>query len=527
MSATQASYGVDERVLKLTEIWVHMHKMTRNRMKLPPTIRQGVLNLPGSTSDTKRTAERLLEEDREGHHCVWSPIGFHNHLSHHLLAAYDFGAPSSLLQKIYDRESKELWNLYAMNNKDGNIQALEEEVSVENWTTFLGDGKYYPSYLDFFTREVEQYGGGEALERYVFAPAANGNETYMLLRFVGGALHPLIQMGYAIEFGSDAMVAQALAQTAVHMPFRPELFDLSNAPPPPRALSYHSTDPTHRQPSKGHSLLSILRQAYDSEIMRPVMPYDPNALLSARFRAACTDGRPEEIRRLSTLWQIDTTRGQAELDEKVEELLWTATLLLVGSGRRGRKPRLDFFLMHILNASLFVPSLLAAIPKMESKVTLLRSLAPVLLIYLTVRGRPIIDAELAMSYTDTPSPPDKHLPQSDASAIGHPKDAADFNPWPSIVAAVLHAPDAHTLKAVRALHYAAQHYGRTPPGHLIGAFDVEGRETHDGIAKVDGSLFTRAAGVVMDTLGWVTHGQKEGSWDRSALGWDDAWKSGD
>ncbi|OJT09868.1 hypothetical protein TRAPUB_13611 [Trametes pubescens] len=319
----------------------------------------------------------------------------------------------------------------------------------------------------------------------------------------------------------------ALAQTAAHSAFQPDLFDLTNAPPPPDTLTYKSTDPTHRQPSKGHSLLSIFRQAYDSDIMAPVMPYDPDALLSARFHAACTDGRPAEIRRLSALWQVDTARGQAELDDKAEELLWTTTLLLVGSGRRGRAPRLDFFLMHMLNASLFAPSLFKAIPTMESKATLLRALVPVLLIYLTVRGRPRIDAELVISYTDTPRAPNEKLLQPDTSAIGSPQESADFNPWPAMVASVVYAPDAHTLKAVRTLYYAAQRYGRRPPGTAIGAFDTEGRETHTGMAKVDGSIFVRAAGVVMDTLGWVTHGQKEGSWDRSGLGWDDAWKNED
>lgn len=50
--------------------------------KLPPTIHEGVLNLSGSTFEAKRTVERLLEEDRQKHHCFWGKVGFHNHLSH-------------------------------------------------------------------------------------------------------------------------------------------------------------------------------------------------------------------------------------------------------------------------------------------------------------------------------------------------------------------------------------------------------------------------------------------------------------
>ncbi|KAI0648046.1 hypothetical protein C8Q79DRAFT_905924 [Trametes meyenii] len=492
---------------------------------LPATIRQGLLNLPGATWETKRTVERLLEEDREKRHCFTNRLGFHNHLSHHLLAAYDLGAPSAVLQKIYGVEGEGLpWNV---DHKEGTgSDEPLSGVTVQNWRDFLGDAKYYAGYLRFFTQEVVQHGVGDVLEQYVFSPAANGNEAYMLLRFIGGALHPLIQTGYAAEFGSDAMVAQALAQAAVHKAFQPELFDFTSLPQLEKA-EYKAREPNHRQPFKGHSLLSIIRQAYDSEIMTPVLPYDPNALLSARFRAACTEERRAEIRRLSVLYHVDTSHGQPEFDYKVEELIWTTTLLLVGSGRRGRKPRLDFFLMHFLNASLFVPSLLAAIPNVESKAALLRAFVPTLLIYLTIRGRPRIDAVLAMTYTDTPRPPNgsESLPEPEPASIGDPRRAEDFNPWPSIVASVIHAPDAHTLKAIRTLYYAAQRYGQTPPGSVPGAFDTEGRETHEGIAKVDGSLFVRAAGVVMDTLGWVTYGQPAGEWDRSALGWDDAWKN--
>lgn len=43
-----------------------------------------------------------------------------------------------------------------------------------------------------------------------------------------------------------------------------------------------------------------------------------------------------------------------------------------------------------------------------------------------------------------------------------------------------------------------------------------------GIGKVDGTVFVRAAGVMVDTLGWGEGGEK-GEWDRSALGWDEAW----
>ncbi|KAF7797441.1 hypothetical protein EIP86_008636 [Pleurotus ostreatoroseus] len=320
--------------------------------------------------------------------------------------------------------------------------------------------------------------------------------------------------------------AVALAQTAVHSPFVPELFDLK---PQDIAANGHTTTSTSdngRQPSQGLSLLAILREAYDSPTMHPVMPYDPDAFLSKRLKDAREGGRPEEIVRLCSLWRIDPSRGQVELDERVEELFWLATLLLAGSGHPARKPRLDFFLMHTLNVCLFLPSLLKVIPTMESRVALLRAMLPVILMYMLLRGRPRIKPELMMSYTAVPRPPRVLTEAPDLSSIGDGHEEQDVNPWPEIVASVVHAPDAHTVKAIRALYYAAKMYGTTPAGGAIGAFGPDGTETHEGMSRMDGTIFIRAAGVVMDTLGWVSHGQKEGHWDRSALGWDDAWKTG-
>lgn len=281
-----------------------------------------------------------------------------------------------------------------------------------------------------------------------------------------------------------------------------------------------------RQPSQGHSLLAILRETYNSEIMHPVMPYDPDAFLSKRFKDALEDGkRAPEIIRLSNLWVVDP----AEIDSKIEELIWAATLLLASSGKSGRKPRLDFFLMHILNASVFLPSLIRAIPTVESKTTLLRAMVPVILMYVLIRGRPRIDADLIMGYTSTPHPPTSTAGATHSEfTLGHPGQEAYENPWPEIIKSVVHARDAHTPKAIRALAYGARMYGTTSKGGAIGAFlPGSGNETVKGMSNVDGTVFVRAAGVLMDSLGWVTYGQQEGSWDRSALGWDDAWKGDD
>lgn len=297
-----------------------------------------------------------------------------------------------------------------------------------------------------------------------------------------------------------------LAQAAVHnVEFVPELFDFET-----RAPTIETT-------------LEILRKVYDSTMLRHVMPYKPSALVRERAHDVCQDGRPAEVVKLVSSWKIDASGGQEEFDHKVQELFWLTTLVFAGTGKVGRKPRLDFFLMHMCTMNIFIPSLIKAIPSTESKVKLLRAALAVILMQTISRGRPRINPKLLMSYTAIPRPPNSTYPQPFPSTVGDPRNEAYVNPWPEIVASALYHPDAHTMKAVRSLYYAAQHYGTTEAGKVPGAVMADGRESHEGMAEVDGTLFVRAAGVVMDTLGWVTHGQEEGGWDRSALGWDEAW----
>ncbi|PFH50516.1 hypothetical protein AMATHDRAFT_144896 [Amanita thiersii Skay4041] len=473
--------------------------------------RTGVLNLPVANHASKCLVETLLAKDANEHHCYFRSAGLHNHLSHHLLAAYDLGAAPNLLRKIYDKEAAYQRPIY-VEEKDRDIVITEN-----NWTKHLGNQHAYGAYLKFFTERISHIGVHRTFEQYLFDKTANDNGVNMLIRLVSGAVHPFIHVGYGIEFESDLIIAAGLAQAAIHVPQTPEIFDLG-------AEAETAGDTTN-----GLTLLEILREVYDSDILKPVMPYDPNALVNARLKAAVSEGREEEIKRMCSKFVVDATLSSAEFDAKIQECFWTATLLLCATGRQGREPRLDFFLMHLVTSSLFLPSYFRFLQNPSHKASLLKAYIPVMLLYILARGRPRIDPDLLMSYKSTPRPPVHLGLAAGKGAIGDPNNDLNYNPWPPIVGSVLHAPDSHVLKAIRSLIYAAKKYGDVPPGGAIGSFKtVSGTdtktETHKGTAKMDGTIFVRAAGMVLDYMGWVGHGQAaRDDWDRSALGWDDAW----
>ena len=278
-------------------------------------------------------------------------------------------------------------------------------------------------------------------------------------------------------------------------------------------VTHQNVEP--RLPARGHSLLAVLQEAYNSEAMTAVLPHDPNALFPKRRADALTPARISDIRRLTAMWHCVSDLSPAELEIKAEEVSFLTTLLFAGTGERGQRPRLDFYLVHLLTSSLFVPPLIGALKEGRSRARLLGAFLSAMLSMLLARGFPRIDAGLLMSYTDVPLPPSQRSGKAGKQLPGviGLAGAMDYvNPWPGLLQHGLPAHDAHTVKALRALCIASQRYSTIAPGEMVGAFDEHGQETLEGTSTVDGTVFVRAAGVLLNVMGWVVDGEPEGNW---------------
>ncbi|KAE9409719.1 hypothetical protein BT96DRAFT_872370 [Gymnopus androsaceus JB14] len=498
--------------------------------------RNGVLNLPRASPASKTLTEALLWKDAQQNHCYFKQSGLHNHLSHHILAAYDLGASPGLLQKIYDNEASSQRPI-VLEEKDKDI-AIDED----SWSQYLGDQNAYSAFVTFFESRVSSFGAVKTIEEFIFSPAANEEGKCMLTRLMSGALHPFILLGYALEFGNDALVATGIATACIHIPVSPALFK-------PESKTDSTTYPPGRWVNGeiGLSVLEILSLLQSSPALKPVMPYDPNALVSARIKSALQDGRQDEIIHLCSRFHVDETLRKAGMMAKIEELIRASVLLLFATGKEGRKPRLDFFLMHLVTSSLFLRSYINVLENPAHKATIIKAFLPGVLLFSLIRGRPTIKPNLLMGATDKPRPPNQfEPPYKQGHGIGSPLNDEDYNPWPALIETSIHFSDSHVLKTMRTLLLAEREYGNTETGRVIGIFkqsegmtnananangmplSEEQEETFEGIAKLDGSIFVRAAGMLMDYMGWTTYGQPErDDWDRSALGWDDAWNDED
>jgi hypothetical protein len=130
--------------------------------------------------------------------------GFHNHLAHHLLAAFSLGAGADRLRAIHAHQSRRQLPLKPAHRSGGGDQVFDPD---QHW----GDDNYYHDYLDYFTREVEQRDGGDGrrtAERWLFGGEELGRRNQFYARFLSGAYHPFIHLGYGLEYNLNCMIAE-------------------------------------------------------------------------------------------------------------------------------------------------------------------------------------------------------------------------------------------------------------------------------------------------------------------------------
>lgn len=92
----------------------------------------------------------------------------------------------------------------------------------EEYKSYLGKEKYYHDFMIFFQDEIEKKGWENVLNEYVFAGDERADD--MLVRMFAGFLHPIIHLGFGVEFQQPAIIAEALAQAAVHDVWMAPLF---------------------------------------------------------------------------------------------------------------------------------------------------------------------------------------------------------------------------------------------------------------------------------------------------------------
>lgn len=389
-------------------------------------------------------------------------------------------------------------------------------ITRHNFIEHLGDERFYSAYSDFFAHELGKKGFARTFGEYIFAPSANylaEPHPEMLARFIGGLLHPLIHTGYGAEFGLLGMSAEGLAMTAVH-PVK------VHALIPPSYFSF---------PTKSGTMhaLSILALVAKDERFEHIKMTDESDMLTM-----IVSSHDETLRAYAEMWDFDVANKEG-VANAVEELAWLNSIIYGVGGASAKKDTFnaDFFLMHLVTSTLFLPSLVTSLyQNPRAQALLLRSYFSVSLARYLARGRPTLD--IARFYSDTsgllPSNGQDVIPGPQPSPFKHTlpdqtsPEARTPNPWLSIIQITLVHPNEHLCKIQRALAHFAALYGMRGQGWFAACKQASVPTDHSkhedvehnlGLGELDGTLFLRVAMLTANTLGWMREGEGEVGWN--------------
>ncbi|KAJ2926676.1 hypothetical protein H1R20_g10390, partial [Candolleomyces eurysporus] len=473
--------------------------------------------------------------------------------------------------------------------------------------------------MDFFEASSKDNGISHTLEEYLFSPSANvgvkeglfdedAPQPHMLARFFSGVVHPLIHTGYGLEFGLPGMIAEGLAQTAVHSDapislVPAHLFDSSVystlsglAESAGKALhdalgntvskldAAFESKILHKSSSMGDfgkqaDLTIPSRKPYRAEEFSQLQDHvkgkDPHALdilgwvlKDERFATPVPDAEKrdavderigehaETLLQYSGLWKLDVARLGKEkryLEGKIEELAFLVAVMfgIGGWTERGKNEdgsdavfNADFFLMHLVTSSVFIPSICAYISP-ASQARFLRAYLTNALALYVFRGCP--DLDIVGFQTMKELQPVGPQPHPDKSTLPSPDSQKALNPdpWlPIIQTSVVH-PDEHVPKTQRSLSNWAGAFGtrrfcsaksqsQNHPSIKAGAasaglgmgWGAEGAKGSStlggeepipldlaGAEYLDGTVFLRAAEITAERLGRVREGEHAEFWD--------------
>ena len=151
---------------------------TASHVELTPST-AGVFHVPDIKSESAKVASELLEENHKKHHIYFNNDGFHNHITHHLLAIFALGATPEELQRAYDDNKGYQRNHYQVQERN-----VEDMSNTKTFEKFLGKERYFTDFQEFFQKQIEAKGWPEVLKEHLFAKTEHSED--LLVRMFAG-----------------------------------------------------------------------------------------------------------------------------------------------------------------------------------------------------------------------------------------------------------------------------------------------------------------------------------------------------
>ncbi|KAJ6539818.1 hypothetical protein DFH09DRAFT_1323368 [Mycena vulgaris] len=260
--------------------------------------------------------------------------GFHNHTLLHLLTEYSLGAGPAHLTAI--------WNQHV---------ALERPafqsphfITTETFTDHLGDEAFYQAYLHFFSDVVLKTPVHAVLEEWIFSSKANydtkkdGQRPEMLNRLLAGVMHPLIYVGFGLDFSLPGLVAEG---THFSIPYGKE------------ALSNEDPNRTRTSRCAQSGVVGAVTATHVRHVDHALGPshHGFNNLVASFDEVHSKFG--EDIKHYAAEWIVEGVNPK-EVAKKVEELTFLNVMIYVVGGWRDGGFRQAEFTFEVIDGTLFV-----------------------------------------------------------------------------------------------------------------------------------------------------------------------------
>ncbi|KAI8716343.1 hypothetical protein NCS52_00927500 [Fusarium sp. LHS14.1] len=334
----------------------------------------GVFHVPYIPDETIKTANELLQANHEQHHVFFNDRGFHNHITHYVLTQ------ATQMHRVYTQEKSLQRPQHPLDDK------VVDRLGDKNYfITCLSRPENYHNFSRFFEHKIAKDGISPVVHEFLFSRSRIAEE--LLSRMFAneysplhmGFLHPVIHFGFGLEFNQPAIIAEGLAQSAVHQPEVGKFFKgIQNAE---KSL----------ENSASRSMIDLIREIEQNHAIRSASCWgdgswiDDNPLANA----------PEGLWKIAAQWRVSPD----ELKLKTAEMINVCIFHTAAAQRPEKQHKLDFFLIHNVNCSIFFSALVEKDwMSLEDKARLLEWKGRFDIVAYAVRGSPRLRINEVVNY---------------------------------------------------------------------------------------------------------------------------------
>ncbi|KAK5075027.1 hypothetical protein LTR64_001232 [Lithohypha guttulata] len=285
---------------------------------------------PGAISK----ANELLQKNHNEWHVLFQDKAGHNHMAHSILTCLALGATPEEIQRAHD-------DLLPIQRVIPPVDhALVDRLyNDEVFRSNMGNPAQYGNFLTFFRRRIDETSWREVVHQYVFSKTWLAEVIFS--RMYDGAYHPIIHLGLGMEFEQPAIIAEGLAQAAVDddSHIGRLLFECE-------AAAAKSGKPAVQRP-----LIELLHEVRKNETIRYAPKWEQ---FPFKMRDGIVAGATPDMTAIAKQFTVTSDN----LERRTAEMMSTCAYMAAAAQRPGKKNKIDFFYMHAVTSSIFLPVVL-------------------------------------------------------------------------------------------------------------------------------------------------------------------------